>query len=184
MNLLDALRTLTENIKEWAENKFAKKDESAAKTATITLPASNWIGDTNPWYQVVECDGMAANSKPDLQPNPNQLVELQEAEISLMTINENGVAKVYAFNDKPQNDLVMQVFLTAVADGAGVIYGNVVGGSSGLDKTFLLEDENGVQVLGVVVDEEIALTATDSDVTLGKTYANSNGISTGTHVCE
>lgn len=61
-----------------------------------------------------------------------------------------------------------------------VIYGNVVGCGSGFGKTFLLEDENGVQLTGVVVEEEVIFTATDADVLKGKVYAGDNGVSTGT----
>lgn len=184
MDILAALRKLTESLKEWAESKFAQKGEASTKLTSINLPATNWIGDDNPWYQVVECDGLAANSKPDLQPNPSKIVELQEDEISLMAMNENGVAKVYAFNNKPQNDMVIQMCLTAMPDGTDIIYGNIVGGSSGLGNTFLLEDEDGNQVIGVVVDEFTLFTARDNDVTAGKVYAGNNGVSTGTHTCE
>ena len=184
MDILAALRKLTESLKEWAESKFAQKGEASTKLTEIILPAANWIGDGNPWCQAVECDGLTTNSKPDLQPNPGQIVELQEAEISLMATNESGVAKVYAFNNKPQNDIVMQMCLTAMPDGTDIIYGNIVGGSSGLGNTFLLEDEDGNQVVGVVVDNVTLFTAEDDDVAAGKVYAGNNGVSTGTHTCE
>ncbi len=61
-----------------------------------------------------------------------------------------------------------------------ILYGNVVGGSSGFGKTFLLEDESGNQLTGVVVDEVTLFTATDEDVREGKIYAGDKGVSTGT----
>lgn len=65
-----------------------------------------------------------------------------------------------------------------------VIYGNVVGGGAGCGKTFLLEDENGNQMTGVVVDELTIFTATAEDIKLGKVAATDSGVVTGTHVCE
>ena len=61
-----------------------------------------------------------------------------------------------------------------------MICGNVVGGSSGFGKTYLLEDESGNQLTGVLVDELTIFTATDEDVVEGKVYAGDNGVSTGT----
>ena len=115
MIILDALRTTTESIKVWAENKFLTKDAAMAKLTSITLLADKWNGNDNPWSQVVVCNGVKQNSKLDLQPTPDQLVELQDDEISLMATNNQGVVTVYAFNGKPQNDITMQVLITEVA---------------------------------------------------------------------
>jgi len=60
-----------------------------------------------------------------------------------------------------------------------VIYGNVVGGGSSLN-TLKIVDENNNEYIGVVVDEEVIFTATDSDVLEGKVYAGDKGVSTGT----
>ena len=65
-----------------------------------------------------------------------------------------------------------------------IIYGNVVGGRSGFGKTFLLEDENGVQLTGVVVDELTVFNATAEDLKIGKVAASDSGIIIGTHECE
>lgn len=64
-----------------------------------------------------------------------------------------------------------------------MICGNFVGGTIPL-KTLKLVDENNNEILGVVVDEEVVFTATDSDVLKGKVYAGDNGVSVGTHICE
>lgn len=60
-----------------------------------------------------------------------------------------------------------------------MICGNIVGGSSGFAKTYLLEDESGNQFTGVLVDELTIFTATDEDVIEGKIYAGDKGVSTG-----
>ena len=61
-----------------------------------------------------------------------------------------------------------------------IISGNMVGAYSQLGKTFVFVDESGAEVSGVVVDQEVLLTATDECVLFGKTYASDHGISVGT----
>ena len=65
-----------------------------------------------------------------------------------------------------------------------MICGNVVGGIIGCCKSFILEDENGNQVTGIVVDEVALLTATAEDIKEGKTACTDSGIIIGTHACE
>jgi hypothetical protein len=84
------------------------------KLTTVSIPTSGWQGSNNLYSQVVECNGVNVNSKLDLQPTPTQIVELQDAEISLMATNNNGVVTVYAFNGKPSNDITMQMLITEV----------------------------------------------------------------------
>lgn len=61
-----------------------------------------------------------------------------------------------------------------------MISGNMVGAYSQMGKTFILMDENGNEITGVVVDQETVFTATDNDVREGFVYAGDNGVSTGT----
>jgi hypothetical protein len=63
------------------------------------------------------------------------------------------------------------------------IIGNMVGCYSPIGKTFIIEDESGNEIVGVVVDSEVIFTATDPDVISGKVYASDNGVSTGTLEC-
>ena len=60
------------------------------------------------------------------------------------------------------------------------IVGNMVGCYSPMGKTFIIEDESGNELTGVVVDSQVLFTAVDSDVRKGKVYASDNGVSTGT----
>lgn len=62
------------------------------------------------------------------------------------------------------------------------IVGNMVGGSTPL-KTVTIVDENNNEYIGVIVDQEVIFTATDSDVLKGKVYASDHGVSVGTHEC-
>lgn len=61
-----------------------------------------------------------------------------------------------------------------------MISGNMVGSYSQMGKTFILLDENGNEITGVVVDQETIFTAGDNDVREGMIYASDDGVSTGT----
>ena len=63
------------------------------------------------------------------------------------------------------------------------IVGNMVGCYSPFGKSFILEDENGNQVTGIVVDQLTVMTATAADIVAGKTAGTEDGIVTGTHEC-
>ena len=84
------------------------------KYATVTIPAANWTGNTNPWSQVVTINGITANSKVDLQPSAPQIVALQDAEIALMLQNDSGTITAWAIGNKPVEDYTMQVLITEV----------------------------------------------------------------------
>lgn len=63
------------------------------------------------------------------------------------------------------------------------IIGNMVGCYSTIGKTLVFEDENGNQIVGIIVDQEEILTATSADIVAGKTAATEEGIVVGTHEC-
>lgn len=85
------------------------------KITTISLSADNWTEATNIYSQVVTVVGATANSKVDIYPTPEQLLELQSSGIALVAINEDGVVTVYALHNKPTVDYAMQVTLTEVS---------------------------------------------------------------------
>lgn len=60
------------------------------------------------------------------------------------------------------------------------ILGNVVGAYSPMGKTFIITDENGNELTGVVVDQKQVFTATEDDVKIGKTFASEDGVGVGT----
>lgn len=96
-------------------NKYLPDLMPQPKCTTITLPAANWTGNSNPWSQVVTINGVTVNSKVDLQPTAVQIVELQNEEIALMAENDDGVVTVYSIGNKPTVDYTMQVLITEVA---------------------------------------------------------------------
>ena len=64
-----------------------------------------------------------------------------------------------------------------------IIVGNMIGCYSTIGKSFVIEDENGNTVTGIVVDQETVMTATAADIVKGKTAGTEDGIVTGTHEC-
>lgn len=63
------------------------------------------------------------------------------------------------------------------------IVGNMVGCYSPMGKTFIIQDENGNEVTGIVVDQETVFTATAADIVAGKTAGTEDGVVVGTHEC-
>lgn len=88
--------------------------KSSARIAYIDLIAENWIGDSSPYSQVVEIDGVTENSQVDLTPSIEQLVVFYEKDLGFVTENDDGVVTVYAIGQKPENDYTMQVTITEV----------------------------------------------------------------------
>lgn len=101
-------------IFEYVGTKSVDMDSLKPKCTTITLSASAWTGDTNPYSQVITINGIDVNSKVDLQPTAYQIVEMQNNDIALMAENDNGVVTVYAIGGKPTVDYTMQALITEV----------------------------------------------------------------------
>jgi hypothetical protein len=85
------------------------------RITTITLSADGWAGSSELYSQQVEIATVTAASKIDLQPNAQQIVDLQNAEISLMVENNGGVVTCYAIGNKPTVDYTMQVLIQEVS---------------------------------------------------------------------
>ena len=88
--------------------------KTAARIANVDLLAANWIGDSSPYSQVVEINGVTENSQVDLTPSIEQLVIFYEKDLGFVTENEDGVVTVYAIGQKPENDYTIQVTITEV----------------------------------------------------------------------
>jgi hypothetical protein len=89
-------------------------NKSQARIAYVDLLAANWVGDKNPYSQIVKIDGVTENSQVDLTPSIEQLVIFYEKDLGFVTENEDGVVTVYAIGQKPENDYTMQVTITEV----------------------------------------------------------------------
>ena len=81
---------------------------------TVTLRASEWIGDASPYSQVVAVPGVTSHTKIDLQPSVEQLETFHEKDLAFTTENNGGVVTVYAVGDKPRNDYTIQITMTEV----------------------------------------------------------------------
>ena len=84
------------------------------RVATVSLPASEWVGEESPYSQVVHLDGITEYSKVDLQPSVEQLEVFHDKDIAFSTENEDGVITVFAIGDKPTNDYSIQATVTEV----------------------------------------------------------------------
>lgn len=63
------------------------------------------------------------------------------------------------------------------------IVGNMVGCYSPMGKTFILVDDNGTELTGIVVDQKTVFTATAADIVAGKIAGTDDGVVVGTHEC-
>lgn len=80
----------------------------------VTLLASAWEGEDDPYSQVVTIEGVTEHSKVDLQPSVEQLAIFHDKDLAFVTENEDGVVTVYAIGDRPSNDYTMQATITEV----------------------------------------------------------------------
>lgn len=79
----------------------------AARIVEINLTAAGWIGESSPYYQVVNLENITVNSQINLTPSVEQLAAFRDKDIELVTENTDGIIKVYAIGIKPVNDYVM-----------------------------------------------------------------------------
>lgn len=88
--------------------------QNSVRIANVDLIAENWVGETNPYSQIVEIDGVTEYSQVDLTPSVEQLVAFYEKDLTFVTENDGGVVTVYAIGQKPMNDYTIQVTITEV----------------------------------------------------------------------
>jgi hypothetical protein len=110
-------RPTDQNIKVWINT----AEEGAGVTpilpivTSVDLPASGWTG-SNPYSQTVDVPSASSMSMITLQPSAQQIVALQDEEISMTVENDgNGVITFYAINGIPTFDMTMQILISAVA---------------------------------------------------------------------
>ena len=89
-------------------------ESSVPTTRTVTLKASDWLGDASPFSQVVAIGDVTSLTKVDLQPTLGQLDALYRQSVGFFTVNEDGVVTVYAVGSKPTEDFTIQVTMTEV----------------------------------------------------------------------
>lgn len=86
----------------------------SAKIVDVVLLASSWEGDSSPYSQVVNIDGITQYSKVDLLPSVGQLALFHNKDLAFVTENDDGVVTVYAIGDRPTQDYTIQASITEV----------------------------------------------------------------------
>ena len=97
----------------------------------ITLSASDWSAtdDADDMYvQSIYINNITTTSRVNLYLNAEQIAELQDANITFTTENDNGVVKVYAIGGKPSKDYEVQASISLMQAGGS---GGNTGGSGG-----------------------------------------------------
>lgn len=89
--------------------------QTQARIGYVDLLAANWVGDETPFSQVVNIEGVTANSQVDLTPSVAQLAVFYNKDLAFVTENYNGVVTVYAIGQKPTHDYTIQVTITEVS---------------------------------------------------------------------
>ena len=84
------------------------------RITTITLTKNSWTG-SNPYSQTVSVATLTATDRVELCPTAQQIVDLQNDDVSLMAENDGGSLVVHAIGGKPSSDMTLQILLTAVS---------------------------------------------------------------------
>ena len=86
-----------------------------SRVVSVMLLAAAWVGDNGHYTQIIQIDGVTANSKIDLQLAADQFNEMKKLNVSLMAINVGGTITVHAIGDRPNNDCTIQATITEVS---------------------------------------------------------------------
>ena len=76
-------------------------NKTNARIAYVDLLAANWAGNSSPYSQVVQIDGVTENSQVDLTPSIEQLVIFYEKDLGFVTENDDGVKSTWLFSVTP-----------------------------------------------------------------------------------
>lgn len=87
---------------------------SGGKLAQILLPKDNWKGAMSPYTMTVNVDGLSVKSRVDIYPGADLLERLRIMGTGLLAGNEDGVLTVYAFGNRPTEDITVQATVTEV----------------------------------------------------------------------
>lgn len=160
-------------LKTLTVNGVAYSVTPVVPASSVTLLASAWKGDGNAYSQVVEIPGVTPNTKVDLQPTSDQLVEFHYKDLAFVAENDGGTVTIYTVGDKPVNDHTIQVTKTEV-EGTGKIRGNTVGTTLKPEQAILkcqnLTEEEKAQARANIGAAAIGESVTLKDKTTGVEY--------------
>lgn len=102
LDLMAQVNSLTERITE--------------KTITLTLSTDGWIQSSDATYytQEVSIEGSTVNTRVNLDPTAEQLLQILQEEVSLFVVNDNGTILVYSVNNVPSTDMAIKAILKEV----------------------------------------------------------------------
>lgn len=83
----------------------------------ITVVADSWVESENGEYftQSVAVPNATVNSRIDLDPSPEQIIQLINESVSMFISNENGAIKAYALGSAPSTDMTFKIRISEVA---------------------------------------------------------------------
>lgn len=111
----DAMQAIAKEAARAAREEFGGGGGNiAARIGYVTLTSVGWQGDSSPYSQAVEVEGVTPYSQVDLTPNVEQLSIFYNKDLTFVTENDNGTVTVYAIGQKPENDYTIQVTITEV----------------------------------------------------------------------
>ncbi len=87
---------------------------TVTKVTDIVMKVDSWHGGAGMWSQIVEVAEASPFSKIDLQPNTEQLLALQKSQTAMSAENADGIITVYAFGEKPREDMTLQATVTEI----------------------------------------------------------------------
>lgn len=141
--------------------------QTLARTVSVTLYASAWeevICESDPnigyYKQTLNIDGIAANSKVDLQPTADMIAIFQSKNLAFVTetVIENNVPTIicYSIGSTPSSDYTLQATVTEVEIDGNNIIGNTVSTIPNLDnyatKSFVEEEVEKLEPLITTTD--------------------------------
>lgn len=111
---LEDTAATSEQLNAAIERIITLEEKQAAEliVTEITLAADNWIEDTNLYTQTLEIPSASPTSQINLHPTPEQIIDLQNQNITLTVGNNNGVVTFYAINNKPTTDYNIIITIT------------------------------------------------------------------------
>ena len=84
------------------------------RLATLTLPASGWVGSGSLWAQTAAPEGVTETSQVNLLPSLSQLAGFRDSGLSFLTENDGGTVTVYALGQKPEEDITIHASIAEV----------------------------------------------------------------------
>lgn len=89
---------------------------ATSTSVNVTLNSALWKASEDGTYytQELTITGVTAKSRIDLNPTPEQIIQLLNDEVSMFVSNDAGVVTVYSMNGVPSTTMYMSAVITEV----------------------------------------------------------------------